>query len=153
MSDLNAQSLIEKYLTDGRIMQLATVRDGQPWVCNLHFAIDGDSNIYWLSKSTRRHSNEISDHPNAAITFAVKTEHPVIGVQSEGTAEVVTDQAVIERVTQNYIERHHSDKAFIDKVIRGDGLDRLYKFTPRRFSLFDLQNFPDNPQQEWIIKQ
>jgi len=151
MSGLTAQELIEKYLSEARIMQLATVRDDQPWICSLHFAADDESNIYWITKPTARHSQEIADNPNVAIAIAFKTDRPLIGVQTEGTAEIVEDPDLLKSAMERYIERQGTDRAFADQIIAGTNEHKLYKFTPKLFSLFDQVNFSDQPSQEWVI--
>ena len=87
---LTPRELISKYLAEAKTMQLATVRDGRPWICNLHFVADKKGNIYWLSLPTRRHSEDIAGNKNVAISIAIKTSMPVVGIQAEGTAEVIT---------------------------------------------------------------
>lgn len=67
---MQASELIKKYLDEKQVMQLATVRDGQPWVCNIHFVPDGNGTLYWLSKPTRRQSLEITDDSRAALQIA-----------------------------------------------------------------------------------
>lgn len=153
MSGLQPKEAIEKYLADKLIMQLATSRDSQPWICTLHFVADKDSNIYWLSKPIRRHSKDIAKNPRVAIAIAVSTEKPLIGVQAEGNAEVLTDLDEVRKVMDTYIERHGTDKGFADTIIDGTNEHKVYKFSPTRFSLFDLENFASQSPVEWIVNK
>lgn len=151
MSELSPKSLIEKYLVEASIMQLATSADGQPWICNLHFVSDEASSLYWISKTDRRHSQEIGLNPNTAITIAVKTDKPLIGLQAEGVAELVTDNDQVASIMDEYIKHHGTDRAFVDTIVAGTNPHKLYAFRPKRFSLFDQVNFADQPSQEWVI--
>jgi uncharacterized protein YhbP (UPF0306 family) len=151
MSELRPQELIEGYLSENKIMQLATSRDGRPWICNLHFVADEKSNVYWLSKPSRRHSEDIDANPPTAITIAVRTEKPLIGVQAEGEAHVVTDEGMVRSVMELYVERQGTDKGFADTIIDGSNEHKVYKFTPKRFSLFDQKNFANQPPVEWVV--
>lgn len=148
---MDASEYIKKYLNESKFMQLATAVDNKPWVCTLHFVADEDANIYWLSLPTRRHSEEIAQNPHIAVAIAVKTDMPVIGVQAEGTAELVTDLETITKVMDLYVERHGTGKTFVDRVVQGIDNHKMYKLTPTRIQLFDEVNFPKQPPKEWII--
>ena len=131
-------------------MQLATVCNSQPWICSLHFAADNESNIYWISKSTGHHSEEIAANPSVAVAIAVKTDRPLIGIQAEGIAEIVQDTDLLKSAMERYIERHGTDRSFADQIIAGTNEHKLYKFTPKSFSLFDEVNFAHQPPVEWV---
>lgn len=148
---MNHIQMIKQYLAETKIMQLATVADGKPWVCTLHFVADKNANIYWLSLPTRRHSDEIAKNPNSAAAIAVKTDMPVIGVQVEGMAEMVTDIETITRVMDLYVASHGTGKTFVDRVVQGIDNHKLYKLIPARIQLFDEVNFSKQPPKEWIL--
>lgn len=149
MSDLEIRGLVEKYLSEGRIAQLATVRDDQPWICNVHMATDELDSIYWISKATSRHSKDISSNPHVAMTLAVKTDRPLIGVQIEGTAAVVTESASIRAAMSDWMRRHGGSEKFVDSIVDGTNEYKLYRLTPQHSQLFDEVNFPDSPMQEY----
>jgi uncharacterized protein YhbP (UPF0306 family) len=151
MSELDPKSFVQKYLAETSIMQLATSANNKPWICSLHFIADSESNVYWISKTNSRHSEDIAANTNIAITIAIKTEKPLIGLQSEGVAELVTDSSLISAIMGTYIERHGTHRAFVDTIIAGTNEHKLYVFHPKRYSLFDQVNFPDQPSQEWVI--
>jgi uncharacterized protein YhbP (UPF0306 family) len=151
MNERQIEDLVKKYLSETLIMQLATIGGDRPWVCNLHFVADDDSNVYWLSKASRRHSHDIESHPDVAIAVAVQTEKPLIGIQAEGNAEQVTDLQQRKDVMAQYVKRHGTDQSFADQIIAGTNEHKLYQFTPKRYSLFDQANFSDDPSREWVI--
>lgn len=151
MSELSPKDLVKKYLAETLIMQLATSVNGQPWICNLHFITDAASNIYWISKTNRRHSQEIATNPHTAIAIAVQTEKPLVGVQAEGTTEIVTNTDDVRAIMGLYMERHGTDSAFVETIINGTNEHKLYVFRPTRFSLFDQANFAEQPSQEWVL--
>ena len=67
---MDLQQLLQKYFTDNKLMQLATVgTDGKPWLCNVYFVTDENNNVYWTSARSRQHSKEIHGNPNAAVTI------------------------------------------------------------------------------------
>ena len=153
MSEQDIRKHVERYLSEARIMQLATDRDGQPWICNLHFAVDGDSNMYWLSKPTRRHSEDIVNNPRVAVAIAVKTNKPVIGIQATGVVQIVTNTHLLETVMGDYRQRHGTDASFADQIIAGTNEHKLYQFSPDSFNLFDEVNFATQPLQKWVINK
>jgi len=149
---MKIQGYVEKYLPEPKFIQLATVGEGgKPWVCTVHFVVDKDSNIYWLSWPTRRHSEEVSKNSNVAITMVVKSDMPVIGLQAEGTAEQITSLPVVSKMMLKYVKKYGIGKGFYERVVSGDNKHRMYKLTPERFSLFDEVNFPKDSPQEWVL--
>ncbi len=149
MSKITPKSKMTLYLKDAYILQLATSRDNTPWICSLHYVLDDKGNIYWITKSTTRHSEDIAVNPATAITIAVKTDRPLIGLQIEGDSEVVSDIKDRKVAMKKYIERHGTSQSFADLVIAGTDDHKLYKFTPKKFVLFDQVTFPDHPSNEW----
>jgi uncharacterized protein YhbP (UPF0306 family) len=149
MSELDLKTLANKYLSEGRIMQLATSRDNKPWACNLHMATDDKANVYWISKPTRRHSEDIASNPNVAMTIAIKTDKPLIGIQIEGTAAVVADSDTIRVAMGDWMRRHGGSEKFIESIVDGSNEHKLYQMTPQAVQLFDEVNFPDSPMQAY----
>lgn len=140
--------LIRQYLPQGRMMQIATVSGDQPWICTVYFVEDDQLNLYWLSWPTRRHSQEIAANNKIAVAVPVKFDKPVVGVQAEGTAEVVTDKQVVADVMRRYVERYNSGQQFYERFAAGQNQHVLYKFTPSKFVLFDEVSFPSDGRKE-----
>lgn len=149
----NLRKLIEDYLKEAKLMQLATSSNNQPWVCNVWFAADKDLNIYWFSSTTRRHSKEVLKNKKvaAAIVLPHTPKDTARGLQLEGTAEVVKDKKTILKAillftgrifTKNQIELFMKNKKWPHS---------FYKIKPTRFVLFDAVNFPENSRQEYNV--
>ena len=151
MSDMNPQDLIIRYLAESKIMQLATSHDNKPWICSLHFAADNKGTIYWITKPTTRHSEDIASNANVAITIVVKTDKPLIALQSEGIATIIEDPKLLTSAMDIYIEQQGTDRAFADRIVAGTDEHKLYQFTPTHFTLYDGVNFAAQPVQEWVI--
>lgn len=134
--------LIRGYLQDARMMQIATVEGSQPWICTVYFAPDDALNLYWLSLPSRRHSQDIASGSKVAVAIPVKFDKPVIGIQAEGAAHEVTEPGDIANVMQKYVGRYNSGQEFYDNFVAGKNKHKLYKFTPRKFVLFDEVTFP-----------
>lgn len=145
------ETLLKDYLQKGRVMQLATVAEGRPWVCTVYYVADDDMNLYWLSSPTRRHSREIAAHNNVAITIPVKFDQPVIGVQAEGTATVVTEPNHVETIIKQYIAKYDVGRDFYENFIANKNQHLMYRFTPQAFVLFDEVHFPGNGRQEIAV--
>jgi uncharacterized protein YhbP (UPF0306 family) len=140
------ESLIRQYLPTKHLMQLATVRDGQPWCCTVHYYADG-LNLYWVSFTNSRHSQEIADHSRVAAAIAVETDGPPVGIQVEGDARTVNDEAEARRILPAYIKHNDKPAQTYDKLIESGA--HLYRLTPRRFVLFDTRDLTGNPRREW----
>ena len=143
--------LIKQYLEEAKMMQLATVRDGKPWVCNVWFAADQDMNIYWFSSTNRRHSEEVSNDPHVAGAMCLPhtPEDKPRGLQFEGKAEMLTDEADVQKAMSVYIDRIYPKEKVDEFMAHAERPHKFYRIKPSLFVLFDVVNFPDNPRQEW----
>ena len=146
-----AEQYTDEYLALTPVMQLATARDNQPWISNVYFVADEARNIYWLSLPERRHSQEVADNPNVAISLAIKQDLPVIGVQAMGTVDVVTDANDVKRIIDSYMAKYNgAGQDFYERFMAGTNKHHLYKLTPSKLVLFDEVHFKDSPQQAII---
>lgn len=147
---MQVKDLIKQYLHEGRMMQLATVAGDQPWICTVYYMCDQDLNLYWLSFPERRHSQEVVKHPKVAAAIPIKFDtQPVIGLQLEGSVQLVQDAETVKRVMEGYTAKYNAGKDFYRNFIDGSNKHQLYKLTPQLFVLFDEKHFPQNGRQEW----
>lgn len=147
---MNKDQILTEFFTKNSLMQLATVRDGQPWLCNVYFVTDKDNNIYWTSARIRRHSKEINDNPIVAATIvhdATKKQ----AVQITGKAYEV-DHDAVEQIDALYSEKFgKKDRLTEIKANLPDG--RAYwVLKPEAIFLWDEVNFPEQPKQEVELK-
>lgn len=78
-------------------MQLATIHNEYPRVNTVYFVASDDTKaVYWLSEPGRRHSIDCEANPHGRCQ-AVKTDHPVCGLQFTGDASRVTAIEEIKR--------------------------------------------------------
>lgn len=130
------------------MMQLATCVDGRPWCCTVYYVHDADRNLYWASLPTRRHSQEIAKNPSVAVAIPIQhaKAEKVVGIQIEGTAELLEPSEANRTIVEAYAARFGRDKQWIDDFTAGKNQHQLYKFTPKSFVLFDDVNFPGSPR-------
>jgi nitroimidazol reductase NimA-like FMN-containing flavoprotein (pyridoxamine 5'-phosphate oxidase superfamily) len=88
---MDIEGTIRGYLPSVVHMSLATAANNRPWVIEVHFAYDDDLNIYFRSKPSRRHSQEILKNPYVAGSIS---ENHSVGqktraVYFEGKAELI----------------------------------------------------------------
>ncbi|HSW77897.1 MAG TPA: pyridoxamine 5'-phosphate oxidase family protein [Candidatus Chromulinivoraceae bacterium] len=133
-----------------KVMQLATTKAGQPWVCSVYFVVD-DGKFYWLSLPDRRHSRELAQNKKAAVTIAIKQSMPVIGLQAEGTVRTVRNLDEIERVLAVYVKKYKQGVNFVERFKKGENRHMLYCLTPREIMLFDESNLLDAPYKRITI--
>jgi uncharacterized protein YhbP (UPF0306 family) len=120
---IDVEQVVREYIDKTVHMSLATVHDGMPWVCEVHFAYDNDLNLYWRSKPSTRHSRELMANPRVAGNIIDKYalgEAPV-GVYFEGTARVVTDDSELERAAQCLAARLDGDATSIIEEATPEG--------------------------------
>jgi uncharacterized protein YhbP (UPF0306 family) len=147
------RQLIEEYLGEAKLMQLATTQGSQPWVCNVYFAFDSRLNLYWISGPNRRHSIELRENQKVAgaIVHSPDPKNPGRGVQFEGVAKEVTEKEEMREAIRFYAERYGMSAERVEAVISGADGHLPYKITPKKYVLFDELNFPDNPYQEYKL--
>ncbi len=147
------KALISQYLKEAKMMQLATVADGKPWVCNVWFAADKDMNIYWFSSTTRRHSHEVllNKHVAAAICLPQTPADSPRGLQIEGTAELLTNPKDIAVAMKHYVGRIFNLKQVKQFMQNIDRPHRFYRIKPHAIVLFDTVNYASDPRQEYRL--
>lgn len=146
---MDLRELVRDYLTKAQIMQIATVRDHQPWVATVYFATDIDLNLYWMSRASRRHSQEILENPKVAGVIVLPHNYgeKVRGIQFEGNARQLSDgdaQAGI----NIYSSRFWIVEDRATTVSEGGDQHFCYQIRSSKFVLFDEVNFPNDPRQE-----
>ena len=152
--DKNLKKLIQDYLQEAKLMQLATVVENQPWASSVWFAADNDLNIYWISSITRRHSQEVLKNKKvaAAICLPQSPKDTPRGLQLEGTAELLTDKKSIVKAIFLFAGRIFTKTQIKQFMKDKNHPHRFYKITPTQFVLFDSLNFPDDSRQEYNLK-
>ncbi|SRR5260221_5990373 len=146
------RKLIEDYLKDAKLMQLATSVNDQPWVCNVWFAADKDLNIYWFSSSKRRHSAEVTKNTKVAGAIALPQTPKDLprGLQFQGVAELLTKQKDIDKASFFYSGRIFSKKTIKELMEDNEKPHHFYRIKVSQFVLFDAVNFADtNWRQEY----
>jgi len=138
--------LIEQYLKDNTHMQLATVKDGQPWICTVYFAADNDFSLYWMSARERQHSVEIKNDSKVAVTVVRDTERKQ-ALQIVGEAYEVSDDELV--YVHNLYQNKFGIKDYnLDEIKEHKLTGRAYWVCrPTKISLWDEVNFPDSPKQ------
>jgi len=94
IDDKRLRSLIEQETT---LVLATTMDDGSPIATPLFYYPDDDLNLYWLSSPESRHSRNLHARPRAAVAvFAPVTDwREIRGVQMEGTASAMSDDAIL----------------------------------------------------------
>ncbi len=150
---MSLRKLIEDYLKEAKMMQVATAHDNQPWVCTVYFAFDDSLNLYWISKPSSRHSEEIRN--NEKVAGAIVLPHvpgdKVRGIQFQGIAKELTKKVDAALGMKYYADRYGMKPERAKAILDGSDGHVCYKITPSLYVLFDEVNFPDNPRREYKI--
>jgi len=151
MSEL--KNLIESYIKDQKLVQIATLNDNQPWISSVFYLCDSDLNLYWISLPDTRHSQHILNNLNTAATVVALGEagKDIAAVQMEGNSVIVNDKKEIEEIIIQYCKLYNRGDKWLDEYLAGENPHKLYKFTPKSYELFDTKNYPDNPKQIYEV--
>ena len=149
---MDLRKIIEKDLKKARMMQVATVKNNQPWNCTVYFAADDDLNLYWISKPDTRHSKEIEGNSKVAAAIPVKFDNLTVrGLSIEGKATEVKNLNEIKQKVKLYSDKFNRGEDWYKDFISGNNPHKLYRIKPTKFVLFDRVNFPDNDRQEFSL--
>lgn len=150
---MKLRKLIEDYLKEAKLMQLATSVDNQPWICSVWFAADQDLNIYWFSSTTRRHSGEVIKNQKVAVAMVLPhtPKDPPRGLQLQGIAEALTEQADINKAISVYADRIFPKETIEELMQDKEKLHKFYRIKPTQFVLFDAINFGEYWRQEYNL--
>lgn len=142
--DIDIKKIIHKYLTECNLMQLATTRDNQPWICNVWFAADNDMHIYWFSADHRRHSQEVQQNPKIAATIVMPYSSQEIpsGMQLQGRSEMLTDKKEIKKAEILFKKKKFNIQDIIKSMKEEGNTYHFYKITPTIIAVFDTVYFP-----------
>jgi len=153
MNNKDLRSLIIDYMERQKLMQLATVDNGNPWVCNVWYGFDDDLNIYFFSATNRRHSIEAEKDNRVAGAMALPhtPEDVARGLQFEGTSEKLTNKDDIAKARSVYEGRIFDAKTIDDLIAHKERPHAFYKIAPSKFVLFDVENFPEDSRQEFVV--
>ena len=144
---MNLKDLCLEYFSSCKLMQLATVNENNPWICNVYFVIDESLNIYWTSSKIRQHSKDILANPNVAVSV-VKDPDNKQALQITGNATIVSlDDA--SRVDKLYSDKFGENPGRLTEVMANNPDGRAYwQIIPTSIFFWDEVNFPQAPKQE-----
>ena len=150
---MQLRDLIKRYLKEARMMQIATSKNDQPWACTVYYAFDDTLSIYWISKPSTRHSIEINNNEKVAgvIVLPHKPNDKIRGIHFQGVARELVSKKEIAAALIHYVKRYGLKPARVKEIIAKKEGHLCYKIKPSLFVLFDQQNFPDNPRQEYKL--
>lgn len=149
---MEPRQLVELYLKEKRVMQLATQQeDGKLWACNVHFVVGKDDNLYWLSDPDRDHSNHIKQNPQVAACVLVhedtEDEQYVQGISISGEARLVDFDEEFARVSELYVAKFPSRRQWVESIVNGESANKFYALKPTKIDLFDTKNFPGSSKK------
>jgi len=147
---MNIEDIIRKNIVKTIHLSLATVSENKPWVSEVHFAYDKQLNIYFRSKVSRRHSQEIAANPNVSGNIIKQHElgeYP-LGVYFEGVAEQLRDVDESHLAYQAISKRFSLDSKIIDDANNDDG-HKFYKISVSAWYVFGA--FDDQGGQKYEL--
>jgi uncharacterized protein YhbP (UPF0306 family) len=156
MEKKSVKKLIEDYLNEAKLMQIATVKNGKPWVASVWYAHDKNWNLYFISRKNRRHSIELKNDPNVAGAIVkphlVGSGEKVRGLQFEGTARACNGTEL--KIARDlYLKKYPTaEKISLTLLKLASFIATFYVVHPKTFVLFDEINFPKNPRQEFSLR-
>ena len=145
---MDLRAIIQDFLVKGQMMNLGTSHWTKPWVTPVYYASDMNMNLYWLSRKSRRHSEEIRRNSRVAgsIVIPVKYGDKVRGLQFEGEAHELSKEDA-EAGRNIYKSKYWIVEDRTMTAIEGKDEQACYQLRPTKFLLYDEVCYPDNPAQ------
>ena len=147
---MNIETTIRSYLPQIMHMSLSTCLDSRPWTCEVHFAYDDSLQLYFCSKPSRRHSQEIEQNP--CVSGSIVTQHflkqKVRGVYFEGQAKRIVGLDEVHPGYLAYTQRFGGGPDLIIEAAKPDG-HAMYQITVEKYYLFDA--YESNPSQKYTL--
>ncbi len=139
--EVDVEQVVREFIDKTLHMSLATVSDDRPWVCEVHFAYDENLNLYFRSRTSTRHCQEIAANPNVAgnIVHQHAIDEGPHGIYFEGTAELITDESQFQRLYEYFKRRQQVDERIIEEAKTDDG-HKFYKVTVENWFAFGKFN-------------
>jgi len=140
---MDVEKTIREYLPQVIHMSLGTCSGGKPWVSEVHYVYDDDLNLYFRSKTARRHSEEIANNENVAGNIVTQhvVDEKVRGIYFEGRAKLLEDVDEDHVAYKFYCERFDTDEEILEEAKTEDG-HKFYMISVDNFFLFDAHNSP-----------
>lgn len=147
------EKAIREYLPGVVHLSLATVNNGMPWICEVHYAYDDNLNLYFVSRPSKRHSVEIMQ--NGVVAGSIVKQHSakekVRGVFFEGKAkklEHINNKSVAYIL---FTERFGADDSLLKSGKISDARE-FYRISVDSFYLFDSiqSNSGEKYQLTWF---
>ena len=134
---MDIEQIIREYIDKSLHMSLATSRDNQPWVCEVHFVYDDELNLYFRSLPSTRHSQEIAANPN--VTGNIVRQHALEdyphAIYFEGTATLLDDKEQQRNILPLFEKRLGADESILAEAQKEDG-HKFYKITVENWYAF-----------------
>ncbi len=144
-SEAELKKYVLDYLEQNRMMTLATCKDDVPWAASVMFAYDDRLNLYFISKPDTRKTQNLLGNPkvSATINQIQKTPGKVVGVQLEGSAEILDK-------TKNKQELEIFENRFnwAEKYLHDH---ELFKVSPKKIHYLDDERFGPGGREELIL--
>lgn len=132
----DTETLVRELVQKTPHMSLGTVSDGRPWVCEVHFGFSRDLELFFVSRKTTRHCQEIARNPRVAgnIVKQHDLDESPRGLYFEGVAlEITPDDEGLDSYCMN-LGRDRKDLE--EKLSGTHGGYAMYKITVDTWSVF-----------------
>jgi uncharacterized protein YhbP (UPF0306 family) len=152
--EIDVENVVREYIEKTVHLSLGTSRDNKPWVCEVHFAYDDNLNLYFRSKASRRHSEEIAANPNVAgnIVKQHELDEAVVGAYFEGKCRMLELGEELELAYECISKRLKSGAGheMLEEARTEDG-HKFYKITVENRYVFGRFGAPNGQKHklEW----
>ena len=154
---MSIRERITSYLNETMVLQIATSAKNIPWVCTVCFAYDAELTLYWFSRHSARHSQEIITNPNVAgaISMPYAFGDKPRGLQCIGRAEELHEEKAIEKglavLGKRYEVSEKRTKQLRKELLSQSADYGLYRLKPDTIILYDTKTFPGNPRKVFDV--
>jgi uncharacterized protein YhbP (UPF0306 family) len=135
-------------LKQNRYLTLATSDGKRPWAAPVYYTHDDAWHLYFISKPSSVHIQQISKHP--IVAFAIFDSHQPEGT-GNGIQGVGTVSEVLEHERENALRWYRTSLFPLNKEsIIGDAPYRLFKLSPLHLYILNPEATTDERLEVWL---
>lgn len=139
------KKIILEYLSQNKLMSLATCLGNKPWAATVFYAYDLDLNIYFISRADTKKIQNLSKNPNVSVVINEyqPKKGTVKGIQLEGSAKVLSKAE-----NRESLDLYRKRFSWADDYL---GDHELFKITPNFIRYLDDELFGPGGKEELIL--
>lgn len=154
--DETSKKHLLKFIRSQKVLTIASVGEGKPWISNVYFSVDDDFNFFFVSPDKTMHSKQILQYPDVAFTIVWHNEDNLTdrkAIQATGKCTKIQEPKTIIKFLKNHHKSYPIWKNRITLINMRDKIieSRPYVIKPSFIKLWDDELLGENGTKEFNL--